>query len=526
MTMSWLQRPGECKHHQYHHRRENVQHSHAPGVCWAEGAVPIPAILAGSIHCCCWGFGGCSCSWTCCCCCWCWCWGCCCCCCCCCWGCCWCGGGGRAPPWKGFGVLVWWPSDPSCVPWCWNDTWVGSQFAKWFRASVVVEVEWANCIMPPWGLAPEGSIPPGAGACCCCAGGAGPGSAAAMTWAVCCIVCCIAAGFIAAAIWGIWNAWGTAPCIIARPAGSIVVAAAGAVAWPCAAWTRGTISMRKSYTSLSPTAACRSCLCRVRRLFRSVCCHARKDRSFISSSQALLINIGASPDIMNLILGLSWASSATPPAALSLRIRSFSSSCIIISSLFMIFFTRARGRACIFQFSVPTHAEVANILVGERHSSRIQNSPRTIHCTNELAYQDLCQLCPALPHSTCYWDPHQRPWCRSRVNLPELRPLTYLLLDLSEDQTTHFLLKSLLVLKVSRAANHRPHIKRMPVNPSGCQELSINAENDGGGRKRGSSWETSVVCPRSIKIDCCSTFVKPTVRFPVSAVETLLGVAN
>jgi len=65
--------------------------------------------------------------------------------------------------------------------------------------------------------------------------------------------------------------------------------------------TRGTISIRKSYTSLSPTAACKSCFCNVLRRFRSVCLQARNERSFIISSQALLINTGASPEIMNFV---------------------------------------------------------------------------------------------------------------------------------------------------------------------------------------------------------------------------------
>ena len=72
--------------------------------------------------------------------------------------------------------------------------------------------------------------------------------------------------------------------------------------------TLGTISMRKSYTSLSPTAACKSCRWRVLRRFRSVCLQARKDRSLIKSSQALLINTGASPEIINLTVGLSVSS--------------------------------------------------------------------------------------------------------------------------------------------------------------------------------------------------------------------------
>lgn len=65
--------------------------------------------------------------------------------------------------------------------------------------------------------------------------------------------------------------------------------------------TRGTMSIRKSYTSLSPTAACKSCFCNVLRRFRSVCLQARNERSFIISSQALLINTGASPEIMNFV---------------------------------------------------------------------------------------------------------------------------------------------------------------------------------------------------------------------------------
>ena len=65
--------------------------------------------------------------------------------------------------------------------------------------------------------------------------------------------------------------------------------------------TRGTISIRKSYTSLSPTAACKSCFCRVLRRLRSVCLHARNERSLIISSHALLINTGASPEIINFV---------------------------------------------------------------------------------------------------------------------------------------------------------------------------------------------------------------------------------
>mmetsp|Transcript_126184 Transcript_126184/g.365197 ORF Transcript_126184/g.365197 Transcript_126184/m.365197 type:complete len:201 (-) Transcript_126184:99-701(-) len=115
--------------------------------------------------------------------------------------------------------------------------------------------------------------------------------------------------------------------------------------------TRGTMSIRKSYTSLSPTAACRSCLCSVLRRFLSVCLQALNEMSLINSSQALLISTGASPEIINFRFGRT-ISDGSAPSSSAFWTFSFSSSLRITSSLFIIFLILASGNVCIFQFSV------------------------------------------------------------------------------------------------------------------------------------------------------------------------------
>ncbi len=109
------------------------------------------------------------------------------------------------------------------------------------------------------------------------------------------------------------------------------------------AGNRGRKSIRKSYVSLSPTAACRSWRCSVFRLFLSVWCHARTVSSLIISSHAFPIRTGASPEIMNFEL-LALSAAACSPSSSVCLCRSRSSSCKISSSLFITFLIRASGR--------------------------------------------------------------------------------------------------------------------------------------------------------------------------------------